>query len=624
MFFVLACFFPAYGGMYNQVHEPSIRPTFKEQAMSITDPLIGSQLGDYRIVDMLGRGGMARVYRGYDEKLDRYAAVKVIDAQLTNENEDEYRQRFLGEARAIARLNHSNIVGVYQFGEVDSVYYMAMAFIEGRDLGQILREYGQKGRLLAYRDILRIMRDMASALDHAHAGGVIHRDVKPSNIMVATDGRAVLTDFGLALSVRDGSVGNTFGSAHYIAPEQAVSSASVVPQSDLYSLGVVLYQMLVGRVPFEDPSAMVVALKHLNDAPPTPRSLNPSIPAEVEAVVLRLLEKDPARRYKTGKLMLRALDRAFAATDQDIFARRPGELALEVAHGSTPTRPSELGRPEWTPPPTAPRERRLAWVLALAGLAVLIFGAGLVLVLSGGLAGVGAPTNTAASVLIGTAISRTGLARTWAADATTAEATEPAALVAVVASAMATDPPTKTATPPATPTATDRPTETATLPASATPTASATLTSTPTATDVEPTSDPAAPPEGDYVQLEYDAEALVVYNPTNRSVDVSNIQFVQTVEGGTALSFRANVWRDADVLQPKACFLVWTDRYLELEMPDYCAERQSWQAVSFVRWFWLSSSASAAFDVRRGEQVLARCSVLAGSCVVPLVTETIG
>ena len=116
--------------------------------MSITDPLIGSQLGDYRVLDILGRGGMARVYKGYDAKLERNAAVKVIDAHLTNENEDEYRQRFLREARSIARLNHPRIVGVYQFGQVDTVYYMAMAFIEGRDLGHLLKEAAHQGRLM--------------------------------------------------------------------------------------------------------------------------------------------------------------------------------------------------------------------------------------------------------------------------------------------------------------------------------------------------------------------------------------------------------------------------------------------------------------------------------------------
>ncbi len=280
--------------------------------MSLTDdPLIGRQLGDYRVVDILGRGGMAHVYRGYDANLQRYAAVKVIDANLlAKENEDEYRQRFQREARSIARLSHPNIVGIYQFGEVGPLYYMAMAFIEGRDLGQILKEHAVNGTMMAPLEILQIIRDIAEALDYAHAGGVIHRDIKPSNIMVAVDNRAILTDFGLALSVPEGSIGNTFGSAHYIAPEQAISSANAVAQSDLYSLGVVLYQMLTGKVPFDDPSAMSVALKHLSDPPPSPRILNPTLSIAVEKVVLKALEKEPSKRYQNGESMAAALEEA--------------------------------------------------------------------------------------------------------------------------------------------------------------------------------------------------------------------------------------------------------------------------------------------------------------------------
>ena len=153
--------------------------------MTVFDPLIGKQLGDYQIVEILGRGGMARVYKGYDARLDRYAAVKVIDASLlATENEDEYRQRFQREARAIAKLNHPNIVGIYQFGDYENLYYMAMVFIEGRDLGQLLKD---RNTTLNNEQILRIVRGVGSALDYAHANGVIHRDVKPSNIMVTAD-----------------------------------------------------------------------------------------------------------------------------------------------------------------------------------------------------------------------------------------------------------------------------------------------------------------------------------------------------------------------------------------------------------------------------------------------------
>src|SRR5690242_2295263 len=236
-----------------------------------TDPLIGKTLGDYTVVDILGHGGMARVYRGFDKKLNRYAAVKVIEAHLiASPDQDEYRARFQNEARAIARLNHPNIVGVYQFDQVGTIYYMAMSFIEGRDLRSYLRDFARKNTYMPYAEVLRVIRDIGSALDYAHREGVIHRDIKPSNIMVTPEGRAVLTDFGLALSVPEGTVGNTFGSAHYIAPEQAVSSAQAVPQSDLYSLGVVLFEMLTNSIPFNDQNAMSVALKHLNEQPQPP------------------------------------------------------------------------------------------------------------------------------------------------------------------------------------------------------------------------------------------------------------------------------------------------------------------------------------------------------------------
>ncbi|MBE0689867.1 MAG: serine/threonine protein kinase, partial [Anaerolineae bacterium] len=191
--------------------------------MNSIDSLIDQQLGDYQIIELLGRGGMARVYKGYDARLDRYAAVKVIDAQLlASEAEDEYRQRFCREARAIASMQHPNIVSIYQFGDFENLYYMAMVLIDGCDLGQILREHIQNRTRISYGQAMRIARDIAKALDYAHEQGVIHRDIKPSNIMVMRDGHAILTDFGLALSVPEGSIGNTFGSAHYIAPEQAL------------------------------------------------------------------------------------------------------------------------------------------------------------------------------------------------------------------------------------------------------------------------------------------------------------------------------------------------------------------------------------------------------------------
>jgi serine/threonine protein kinase len=275
--------------------------------------LIGRKLGDYMIVEMLGHGGMAHVYKGYDANLDRYAAVKVITQQnLAAEDVQEYRERFQREARSIARLSHSRIVGVYQFGQTDDhLYYMAMKYIEGHDLRQILKEYNKRGKRMSSKHILQIVHDIADALDYAHLQGVIHRDVKPSNIMVMQDGHAVLTDFGLALTTTEGTIGNTFGSVHYIAPEQAVSSKQASPQSDLYSLGIVVYEMLTGKVPFDDISAMSVALKHISEAPPKLRDFSPEISPQIEEVVMKMLDKEPRRRYLTGASFVQSLEVAF-------------------------------------------------------------------------------------------------------------------------------------------------------------------------------------------------------------------------------------------------------------------------------------------------------------------------
>lgn len=280
------------------------------------DSLIGRKLGDYSIKSLLGRGGMSRVYRGYDENLDRFAAVKVISGDFATTTEEEYTRRFQIEARAIARLQHPNIVGVYQFGRTEGIYYMAMVFLEGKDLRNLLKTYAEQGQRMSPAEMLRIARDLANALDYAHEQGVIHRDIKPSNIMLEKKtGRAILMDFGLALSVNEGTTGDTFGSAHYIAPEQAISSAKAVPQSDLYSLGIVLYEMMAGKVPFDDPSAMSVALKHLNEVPPPLSLYNPNLPLAVEQVIMRVLDKSPDRRYPTGRDLVDALAEAFRSAD---------------------------------------------------------------------------------------------------------------------------------------------------------------------------------------------------------------------------------------------------------------------------------------------------------------------
>lgn len=374
--------------------------------MTTTDPLIGKKLGDYEIESILGTGGMARVYQGLDTNLQRYAAIKVVEPQLVaSADEAEYRERFLREARAIARLSHPNIVSIYQYNQVGNLYYIAMEYAPGDNLRDILKGYIQEGRVMPTKELLVVLRNIADALDYAHKQNIIHRDVKPSNIIVNEEGRAVLTDFGLALNAMEGTVGNTFGSVHYIAPEQAISSAQSVAQSDQYSLGIVAYELLTGRVPFDDASAMSVALKHISDPPPPPTELNPNIPAEVEQVILRALDKEPNRRYGTVREFVNALDMAFdqlnnadVEAPQTITNAIDGEpetkifppLAEESTSGSSTDKATstqtadtiididEASRPSLTRKPSESNRSGLFVALAVIGLLV-VGGAGLLL-----------------------------------------------------------------------------------------------------------------------------------------------------------------------------------------------------------------------------------------------------
>ncbi len=268
----------------------------------MNDPLIGKQLDHYRLDTLLGRGGMARVYRAWDTRLRRHVALKVMDTPL---NADTI-QRFYREAQTIANLKHPNIIGIHAFGEAAGVLYMVMPLIEGADLAQ----HRQKKEAFSPQEVLRMIREVCSALDYAHARGVIHRDVKPSNILLDKDGRAILSDFGLALLTETGTRGEIFGSPHYIAPEQAISSAKAVPQSDLYSVGIILYELFTGRLPFDSDEPIEVALKHLQETIPPPRQIRPDMPAALEAVILKALSRDIPSRYQTGKALVDALQAA--------------------------------------------------------------------------------------------------------------------------------------------------------------------------------------------------------------------------------------------------------------------------------------------------------------------------
>jgi serine/threonine protein kinase len=273
------------------------------------DSLLGIQLDEYRLEAPLGRGGMGCVYRGLDVHLNRRVAIKVIDASYQKDR--DYLIRFEREAQAIARLDHPHIVRLYRYGEVDGLLYMAMQYIDGANLDYVLNSYHQDDATIEPSDALRITREVCTGLDYIHAQGIIHRDIKPSNIMLAKDdARAILTDFGLALQVDIGTRGEIFGSPNYIAPEQAISSAKAVPQSDLYAVGIILYEMFTGTLPFTAEDPLDVAMMHIKNIPPSPRRIHPELRPEVEAVILKCLEKKPQDRYQTGRTLFLALDRA--------------------------------------------------------------------------------------------------------------------------------------------------------------------------------------------------------------------------------------------------------------------------------------------------------------------------
>ena len=275
------------------------------------DSLLGQQLDEYRLEALLGQGGMARVYRGLDVRLKRYVAVKVIDTPF-RANPD-YVSRFEREAQAIAQLDHPHIVRLYRYGEANGLLYMAMQYIKGASLAYVLASYRADKEFIAPEDARRIIREVCLALDYAHSQGVIHRDVKPSNIILDQQGRAILTDFGLALLTEVGTRGEIMGSPHYIAPEQAISSAAVVPQSDQYSVGVILYEMFTGELPFDAEAPLDIARLHMTEPPRPPRELRADISPELEAVILKTLAKEPEERYPIGAALADALDQALRA-----------------------------------------------------------------------------------------------------------------------------------------------------------------------------------------------------------------------------------------------------------------------------------------------------------------------
>ncbi len=283
--------------------------------------LTGIQIGPYQVLELLGRGGMAEVYKGRHARLQRTVAIKILPTRLAGQSDTGktiFAQRFEREARAVAALRHPNIVNVFDFGDLEGTYFMVMEFIQGEDLGQMLHKQGRISPALAGH----ILAELSNALDYAHAQGLVHRDIKPSNVMLEEiDGeqplasgspcRVVLTDFGIA-KILGGDTSATqtgilMGTLDYMAPEQIRSAGDVDHRADLYALGVMAYQMLTGQLPFAADNPGAIMLAHLQEQPVDPRQVVPEMAEHMAQALLRALAKDPAERFNCASEMIKAI-----------------------------------------------------------------------------------------------------------------------------------------------------------------------------------------------------------------------------------------------------------------------------------------------------------------------------
>lgn len=256
--------------------------------------MIGKRLNDrYKLLKVIGGGGMANVYLAHDVILDREVAVKVL--RLDYSNNEEFIKRFHREAQSVTSLSHPNVVNIYDVGEEDGIYYLVMEYVPG----QTLKQYIQQQGMLSVRESLDIMEQLTSAMAHAHHFEIVHRDIKPQNILIRDDGLVKVTDFGIATATSATTITHTnsvLGSVHYLSPEQARGGIAN-KKSDIYSLGIVMFELLTGRPPFSGESAVSIALKHLQNETPSPKRWNPDIPQSVENIILKATSKDSFYRY---------------------------------------------------------------------------------------------------------------------------------------------------------------------------------------------------------------------------------------------------------------------------------------------------------------------------------------
>lgn len=329
--------------------------------------LVGRNIGPYEIREQIGQGGMATVYRGYQTSLNRYVAIKVLATWMAQDS--QFVQRFRQEALAAGGLRHPNILNILDAGTFEGQHYIVMDYVSGGTLADHLR----KGAL-SPDQAADLIAQIADALDHAHRRGIVHRDIKPSNILIDEDGRPLLADFGIAQAVGTGprltQAGASIGTPEYMSPEQS-QGERVDGRSDIYSLGIVLYQMLTGRVPFQATTPVATLYQVVHEPPPPPRLLNPSIPPYLETTILRALAKQPEQRFASAKEMAEALRQRRAVTPPPVVSARDATQLMAAAKLDAPATRRKTG-PAAPPPIAAPAFPAERSNKRSAGLGVLL------------------------------------------------------------------------------------------------------------------------------------------------------------------------------------------------------------------------------------------------------------
>lgn len=335
----------------------------------------GENVGPYRIIQQLGQGGMATVFKAYHPALDRNVAIKVMHPAFLEDS--QFLARFEREARVVAKLDHPNIVPVYDFAEHGGQPYLVMKYVEGQTLKAVL-----DSRSLAQAEILQIVKSVGAALSYAHKRGVLHRDIKPSNVLLTEEGQVYLADFGLARIAMAGqssmSGDQLLGTPHYISPEQARGERDLDQGTDIYSLGIVLYQLTVGRVPFSADTPFSIIHDHIYTPLPLPRQTNPQLSEALERILLKALAKERGDRFETIDELVRAFEAAFTAPDLGGLARQatairrpqsPPASALSADRSATAAE-GQLPRPRAAPAAQLPAPEGRRWPWVLAGLAL--------------------------------------------------------------------------------------------------------------------------------------------------------------------------------------------------------------------------------------------------------------